>query len=325
MDAVSTVSGIEHVAELLKANNDYVLLPHINPDPDAIGAIVGLGLALKAMGKTVCLYTDETPPDNCTFIETLFPLSKTLPATAKKIYIDGGERKRLPESLQEEIIWMNLDHHLENGQFAEYIYVDTAACASSLIVQRLIGCLGVPLTEPMATALFAGLLFDTRGGFITGKCTPEVFNAAAELVAAGAKPDLINRLMNEQLSFGDVQLYGEALARLETVADGQVIIATVPFELFQKTGGGDNAIELLTAHLPKIKGGEIYILLREHESGPIRTSFRSKGRIPVNTIAKQFNGGGHAYAAGARIEANLTDAIAQVKQAAVEALKALSV
>jgi phosphoesterase RecJ-like protein len=323
MDAVSNVNSLEHVASLLKEHDDYVIVPHVAPDPDAFGAACGLAVLLSRMGKKVRVYTDEVIPDNCRFFHDYFPIGNALPPHEgwKLIFVDGGEQKRQPAPVRELGTWMNLDHHLENGLFAKFIYVDTAAAATSLIVARLAKPLGVDLDVASASCLFAGLLFDTRGGFITDKCTPELFEMTARLVEAGARPDEVNRTLNEQMTLADFKLYGMALAGLQTAMNGQLVYVAISAEMVLASGGTDQATEMLTVNLPKIQGGEIYVLFKESE-GCTKMSFRSKGRLAVNAIAKQFGGGGHKFAAGARLEMPLSKAIAAVVAACEASLQA---
>lgn len=322
MDSVSNVRDVAHLAELLRENDNYLIVPHVAPDPDAFGAACGLAVLLKRLGKTVKVYTDEVIPDNCQFLNDYFPISHELPApeNVKLIFVDGGELHRAPAPVREWQHWMNIDHHMGNGLFATWIYVDTAAAASSLLVARLADPLGVGLDTASASCLFTGLLFDTRNGFITDKCTPEVFHTVGRFVEAGARPDHLNRLLNEQMSMGDFRLYGEALARLGTAANGKVVYTHLTRAMVEETGGGDQAMEMLTLNLPKIAGGEIFLLLKESADGLIKISLRSKGRMNVNEVAKQFNGGGHKFASGAKFTGSMEDAIKALVAASEKAV-----
>lgn len=319
MDKVSTVRGLDHVAELLKAHDKFMVVPHVQPDADAYGATVALSLMLQSLGKDVVRHSDEPVPFNCGFLNALDPVLHELPADHGErlmIFCDGGEKHRAPKSVRHLDCWMNLDHHEGNDSWATHVYSDTEAAATSLIVQQLAVPLGVTLNAAMGTALFAGLLFDTRGGFITDRCTPEVFQAAAACVAAGAKPDHVNRELNERLAFPEAQLYGAALGRARLAAGGKLVMVAVTKAESDAAGGGDAAFELLTQHLPKIDGGEIFVLLRERHPQEVKLSFRSKGRLTVLDLAKRFNGGGHAFAAGGRFDGDLEQAQAAIAEAA---------
>jgi phosphoesterase RecJ-like protein len=312
MDAVSNVRDLDHVAELLKAHDRYLIVPHVAPDPDAYGSICGFGLMLKQLGKTVTLYSDEPIPQTCRFLTEYLPVTNELPADReswKLVFIDGGELHRAPGPVRDLKFFMNLDHHMDNGQFAEWIYVDTLAAASALVVARLIDPLGVKLDAAIASCLFTGLLFDTRNAFITDRCDKELFETVARLVDAGARPDELNRKLNEQMSVGDFKLYGEALARLSSAAGGKVVYTHITRAMMDATGGGDQAMEMLTLNLPKIAGGEVFILFKEGQDGSIKVSLRSKGRLFVNEVAKRYNGGGHKFAAGARFNVPMDEAM----------------
>lgn len=327
MDPVSNVRDLAHVAEVLKANDRYVVVPHTAPDPDAIGAACGLALALRKAGKVVRVATDEQAPVNTAFITRTCPIDSVLPDDLenwKLIFVDGGERHRMPRLTRELAIFMNLDHHLDNGVFAEWIYVDTQAAATSLIVAGLLPHLGVAPDAAIATALFAGILYDTRGGFITDRCTPELFREVAALVEAGAKPDVINRELHEQMSFGDFKFYGAALNGLKAMHQGRLVYTILTRQMAEETGGGDVAMEMLTQHLPRIAGGEVYALLKETSDGAVKVSLRSKGKLAVNEIAKTFGGGGHRYAAGIRFEGVPVESVVKTLAGAVESALAAS-
>lgn len=327
MDTVSNVSGLAHVAELLKSHDRFLVVPHVQPDADAYGSTVALSLMLQRLGKDVVRYSDEPVPFNCGFINALDPVMHEFPADHAErlmIFVDGGEKHRAPKTVRDRDCWMNLDHHEGNDQWAKHIYVDTQAAASALIVQRLVGPLGITMDAAMGTALFAGLLFDTRGGFITDRCSPEVFAAAGACVAAGAKPDHVNRELNERVAFQEAQLYGSALGKARLAAGGRLVMVAVTQAESEAAGGGDAAFELLTQHLPKIDGGEIFVLLRERKPGEVKLSFRSKGRLSVMDLAKRFNGGGHNFAAGGRFDGTLEEAQAAIAAAAESVLATLA-
>ena len=324
MDAVSNVRGLDHVAELLKANDRYLIVPHVQPDPDAFGSTLGFALLLRKLGKDAIVFSDEPMPASCQFLSRYATVVHALPADAKErklIFLDGGERHRQIATVRDWPTWMNLDHHIGNGEYAEWIYVNTQSAATSLIVAELAEHLGVALDEASAACLFTGILFDTRGGFITDRCDGPLFRTVAKLVDAGARPDELNRLQNEQVSMQDFQLYGAVLANLRTASEGKIVFGALTQELMSQTGGGEQAMEMLTLHMPKIVGGEIYLLFKENAPGVIKVSLRSKGRVVVNEIAKRFGGGGHRFAAGARFDVPLEEAMAQLVAACEESVR----
>ena len=103
--------------------------------------------------------------------------------------------------------------------------------------------------------------------------------------------------------------------------DGKIVFTSLTREMMARTGGGDQAMEMLTLNLPKIGGGEIYVLLKEKKPGLFKLSFRSKGRLAVNTIAAHFDGGGHKFAAGGAVEGSLETVLQAVIGRCEEAVK----
>lgn len=312
MDAVSNVSGLTQVAALLGTEDRFLITPHTSPDPDAFGACCGLARLLQGMGKQVVVYCDEPVPTNCRFLLEHFPVTTVLPddPTAwKLVFLDGGERHRQIKPVRAWPTWLNLDHHLDNGVFAEWIYVDTQAAATSLIVAQLAEHLPVSLDAATAECLFAGILFDTRGGFVTDRCNGSLYRLVAKLVDAGARPNEVNRQLHECITQADLQVYGKSLAAMNTRLEGRIVYTCLTREMQTAAGDSDQAMELVTQQLPKIQGGEVYVLFKEIGPELVKVSLRSKGRMAVNEIAKQFGGGGHKYASGLRMDCSLEQAI----------------
>lgn len=315
MDACSNVRDLAHVAELLHAGDRYMIVPHVQPDPDAYGAAFGLALLLEGLGKTTYVYSDEPVPVGCAFLTAYHAIHQEFPADVDQwttIFVDGGERKRQPAPVRTRDVWLNLDHHEGNDLHATWIFSDTGAAATSEIVARLNAHLGAEMTAAAASCLYSGILFDTRSAFVTDRCTPSLYRLVADLVAAGAKPDQLNRDMNEQMSMGDFRLYGAALSHLRTAMGGRIVYTGLTRAMFDESGGTDQAMEMLTLNLPKVAGGEVYILFRELVDGSVKISLRSKGRVHVNEVAKLFEGGGHKYAAGARSSKGMAEAQADL-------------
>jgi phosphoesterase RecJ-like protein len=59
-------------------------------------------------------------------------------------------------------------------------------------------------------------------------------------------------------------------------------------------------------------------MVEPREPGPIRISLRSKGQVDVARFAEQFGGGGHARAAGLKIDGSLDAAHDKVVAAMLE-------
>jgi phosphoesterase RecJ-like protein len=54
------------------------------------------------------------------------------------------------------------------------------------------------------------------------------------------------------------------------------------------------------------------MMIFEYEQDLCRINFRSSGNYVINKIAEEFGGGGHAFAAGAKVSGHLNDVIKTV-------------
>lgn len=60
-----TMSEIDQqVAQVLHAAPKILIVSHVRPDGDAVGAVLGLGLALRAAGKQVQMVLADGVPGN---------------------------------------------------------------------------------------------------------------------------------------------------------------------------------------------------------------------------------------------------------------------
>ena len=106
---------------------------------------------------------------------------------------------------------------------------------------------------------------------------------------------------------------------MEMVCDGRATITHVSRAMFAETGTQETDVENVVNYGLTIRGVDATVLLVELDDG-VKISFRSRGEIAINEVAKQFGGGGHKNASGARLfGVRLSDVKAQV----IEALEAL--
>jgi nanoRNase/pAp phosphatase (c-di-AMP/oligoRNAs hydrolase) len=191
-----------------------------------------------------------------------------------------------------------IDHHVSEDDISDRWFKDTSAEATARIVYEIGLRLKVPLTERIATPLYAGLSTDT-GGFRFPSTSGESFRVAARLVDAGASPPPIYRELFEQDSIARLHLVGRTLAGAEVSHEGRVILSTVRQSDIKEVHALPADTEDLVNLTLAVKGTEVGVILIEQPDGRIKTSFRSRCHVDCNALAKTFGGGGHKAAAGA--------------------------
>jgi phosphoesterase RecJ-like protein len=305
-------SAIDAVVPLFRNHQTFVLTTHVNPDGDGLGSELALAEHLLALGKQVSILNHSTTPDFYRFLDPYNRIKtfneirdRHLVANADIIVVmdtNHPDRLRSMEQsvLQSKATKICIDHHLDPAQFAQHYSIDDHATSTGEITYKLLTRVtNGNISAPIASSLYCAIMTDT-GSFRYPRVSPETFRICAHLIECGADPVRIYQEVYEQWTPGRMELLGEALANLHTEYDGKLAHITITQETLRRTGTNPVDTDNFTTYPMSIKGVTAGILFLELPDG-IKVSFRSKGDIPINELAKEFGGNGHKNAAGARI------------------------
>lgn len=317
-------SQITKIAELIRRTDSFLVSSHANPDGDAIGSTVALGHILAHMGKEFCLYNRSGLPGQFDWLGLPGPVHNTLSGCeANWIFVlDCGTQSRVGEELFQIMgtrPMANVDHHLGNPMFGQFNWVDDSYPAVGAMMADLADELDIPLTGPLAEAIYLGLVTDT-GFFTFDNTTPKAMELAARLIRLGLNPGLVNAKIRNQWSVNRFRLWGESFATTELFFDGQVAVATVTRGMMERTGTEASDCEEIVNFLRRLRGARAGAILREEPDGSYKFSLRSTGVDNVQAVAAQFGGGGHRNAAGGTISAELFSAKMRLVEALGESL-----
>ncbi|MFM9058037.1 MAG: DHH family phosphoesterase [Planctomycetaceae bacterium] len=316
--------------DVLRRSERVVLTSHVRPDCDALGSELGLAGILGALGKDVRIVNAQATPANLTWIdpegrlESLAERVKPADLADRDLAIvldtsawaQLGAMGDVLKGMRDRVLV--IDHHVSEDDICDRWFKDTSAEATARIVSEIGLRLRVPLTERIATPLYAGLSTDT-GGFRFPSVSGESFRIAARLVDAGANPSAIYRELFEQDSLARLHLVGRTIAGATTTREGRVITSQVLQRDIKEVGAQPADTEDLINLTLAVKGTELAAILIEQPDGRIKTSFRSRGPVDCNLLAARFGGGGHKAAAGAILPGPFADAKAKVDAAVDEA------
>lgn len=279
-------------------------------DADAIGALEGLRrlLAWRWPAITVRIVLDEPVPAALEFLCEIKYFQDTRAAAvsaADVAVVMDGEPGRLEASaahVAAAATVVLIDHHRTSAEVPVPVRLfDPAAPSTTSLVLQLADHWGVPLDRPLATALYAGLAFDT-GTFRYRNTVAATHRMAARLLDAGVDhAPLVERILLEQ-GEEKARLRGRVLGRLKRAVDGRLAWAELrAAECRQANTGG------LVDELVFLRGTEVGLLLVERADGHVRVSLRSRGAVDVAALARELapGGGGHAQAAGALVPGGL--------------------
>lgn len=320
MNSVAT-----QMAEELRKAPKVALFSHVSPDGDCVGSMLGIGLALEALGKEVSMYNLDAIPRNLSFLPGVDKIKGELPTPFPRtlLFVDCADLQRVKLSLEDlppDSVILNLDHHISNQNFGTLNWVDSSASASGELAYALIRQLNVNLTQEIATNLYTAILTDT-GSFKYSNTTSKTHRIAGELIDSGINLGGIHHHVFDQAPRVKLELLRRSLNRVQFFADGQLAIMTLGKIDFEESGAEESLSEGLIDHARTVEGVEVAVLLKESNPGIIRVSLRSNRWFDVNKVADRFGGGGHKRAAGCTIESSLEEAQQLLMQTIEEELK----
>ncbi len=308
----------EVVAEL-RRRTAFVMVSHVKPDGDTLGAGLALGIALKRLGKRVYYFQQDPVPRNLRFLPNAEFVSRELPhdlpADTLWVFGDMSNMSRagefLPVVRRENVL--DIDHHLGNDHFGRFNYVITTECSTGTCVLRLLQAMNVAIDTDIATCLLTTIMTDT-GGFMHSNTTPDVLRISADLMEAGANKEQITEEIFANKRLAAIKLLGKALDAAQICDDGRYIYSYVDEAMLAACDADGEDTEEIVNHLRSVEGVEVAALFKAYD-GDIRVSLRSSGRVNVQAAAARLGGGGHFRASGLTFVGSLSAAIAAVHDA----------
>lgn len=309
-------------AELLGGARDVTLVAHVQPDADALGSALALGLALRPRGAAVRVSFGEPAeaPESLRMLDAagLIVSPDDVPAEPEVLVaLDTASRARLGclgQRVDTARAVLVVDHHATNERFGTHHLVDDRAEATAVLVLRLIDALEVPLDEPIARCLYAGLVTDTSCFRRADRGTHAI---AARLLAAGVDPDATTRVLLDTHPFGWLSMLGAVLGRAElepTAAQGMGLVHTT-VRLADSSGLRSEELESVVDLVRTTAEAEVAAVLKEIAVGRFSVSLRAKQGLDVSAAAAALGGGGHRLAAGFTAEGSVQDVLAALRVA----------
>ncbi len=296
----------EMVGARLRAAEHLALVSHIRPDGDAVGSLLGLGLALMAAGKRVeMVLSDGVPPTfaHLAGADRVRQQISQSSAAATLVVLDASDPGRLGPALAGRQPHIAIDHHRTNTHFAQLNLVEPEAPATAAILARYLPAWGFALTPAAASALLTGILTDTIG-FRTLSVRPDVLRLAADLMEKGADLHHLYYRALVARRLEQLRYWGQGLNRLQ--AEGDLVWATLLLADRERAGYLHNDDADLVNLISAVDGFRVAMIFVEQPAGRYKISWRTADpQLDVSLPARHFGGGGHAAAAGAERDGDL--------------------
>ena len=323
-----TTSTFHQIGRVLREHQRFAVLSHVRPDGDALGSQLAMGLSLIQLGKEVSIWNEDGMLEKYSFIPRAELLTKP-PAKPQEfdvvLALDTAIQNRLGsagEAIASSKVWVNIDHHPSNPRYGDLVYIDPDAPATGQILFDLIRGESLPFNRDIAENLYVAISTDT-GSFQYPNTTARTFEIAAELVRAGINVGDISQRLYENYPRRRVELLRELLGTMRFNAEGTVASFSLSLQSANRLGVLPEDNEGLIDHLRAIRGVIVAVFFEELPEGKVRVSMRSKNEAAdVCAICKQFGGGGHTLAAGARVKGTLGEVEKRVLAAVSDVITA---
>ncbi len=291
------------IIKCLKESNNIGIITHVQPDGDALGSSLALGLALEELNKEVVILRNDKLPAKYSFLpglhlmEDCSGLKKPVDTLA---VLDCADLERLGDGIlyyHKADLVLNIDHHISNTMFGNLNLVDTNAAATGELIHRIIKLMGLNLNLDMAECIFTAIAADT-GCFKYDNTTSITHGIAGELISLGVKTNKICSRIFNQRTLSQTKILGKAIENIKIYHGGKTAIMTITEQMMEDTGCATEDLEGIIEFARDIKGIEVAAFLRNAEDGEIKVSLRSNEYVDTVSIAKAFGGGGHKKASG---------------------------
>jgi len=320
------IHDIQAIESLLATPKKIAIIPHRNPDGDAMGSTLALYHFLsKNNHQTIVISPNEFPDflawlpgsetvqifeknkENCTQILEQADIVFTLDFNA---FHRVGEMEKVLEVLDTTFIM--IDHHQKPDDYATYMYSDTSFGSTCEMVYNFISFLDKKdqIDKTIGTCIYTGILTDS-GSFRFPNTTGNTHRIVAELIDLGVENTAIPNLLFDNSSYHRLQLLGKALQNLKVIPEHKTSYTTLTQAELNNFNYVKGDTEGIVNYGLSIKGIQFTAIFIENaDENIIKISFRSQGEFDVNEFARSyFNGGGHRNAAGGKSEVSMEETI----------------
>ncbi len=309
---------IVEIKELLISPKNIVIIPHRNPDGDAMGSSLGLYHFLQKLNHKVTVIAPNEFADflawlpsskNVLIYENDIENSKNYLTNADLIFtLDFNALHRVGDKMENvlnelQTNFIMIDHHQSPDNYAKYTYSDTSFGSTCEMIYNFITYLDQTklVDKEIATCIYTGILTDS-GGFKYPKTTGKTHRIVAELIDLGADNTKIPNLLFDNNPYSRLQLLGRALQNMKVFYQyntSYTVLTQTELDEFNYSKGDTEGIVNYGLTIKNINFAAIFIEHKEEKI--IKISFRSQGKFDVNQFARDhFSGGGHINAAGGK-------------------------
>ncbi len=324
---------LTRVQAILQDAAHVVMTTHVNADGDGAGSQAALAGWLTGPGRKVTIANPTPFPDRYSYllpdgVEVMEPgagLEARVRDADVVMVLDTGEPRRLgrvAKHLPEGRVVV-LDHHPpgENGIPGPGLRDDSACATGEIVYDLLLMAAPDHWDDTMVQGVYVAIETDT-GSFRFSNTSVRTHAIAADLIRRGVDPERVYRRLHATITMERIHMIRLSLDTLERDPELPIAWITIPREVTHQMNATPDDIDGIGDFARNLQGTEVAVTFRETIDGATKISFRSNGDVDVNSVARQFGGGGHVKAAGAIVGGPVQANRARILDAVREAVQA---
>ena len=288
------------ILDKIKAYDTIIIHGHKRPDGDCYGSQFGLKDIIENSFPNKNVYVVGEKSGYVDFLGQIDVIGDETYKDALAIVVDTATKDRISDArvdLAKEII--KIDHHIPVDQYGDLIWVQTTfpSCSQMIAYFYYKFKNELKLTLKGANALYTGMVTDT-GRFRFRGVSQTTHQLAGLMISLGVDVEYIDsKLSKDTLEM--IAFKGYVYSNFVTTPGGFVYIKLTE-DVVEKYNISFEQASSTVGLLGGIDGYPVWALIIE-QNGEIRMRLRSSGP-DVNLLANKYQGGGHAKAAGAKLE-----------------------
>lgn len=319
--------NIEQLQSILSSPKKISIIPHRNPDGDAIGSTLGLYHVLKSLGHEAYVIS----PNDFPHFLAWMPASEDIIIFDKKrdyatqllsssdyiftldfniLLRTGDDMEKVLEKMKAPFVM--IDHHQMPGNYAELTFSNPEFGSTCELLYTILDKANLTdkISKEAATCIYTGIVTDS-GSFRFPKTNANTHRVVANLIDKGIENPEIHNALFDNSNYNRLQLLGRALQNMVILPEyntSYIFLTDKELSEFQHQKGDT---EGFVNYGLSIKGVDLtFFFIERKDEGIVKISLRSQGNMDVNLLArKYFEGGGHVNAAGGKSTLSLNDTI----------------
>lgn len=303
------------IKRIVESAEKIVIIQADNPDADSLGSALAMEHILGDLGKEPYLYCGVDIPTYLRYLSGWDRVSKDLPHQFDaSIIVDASTM-----SLLEQVVLTNqkaalatkpcvvLDHHesVDNVvPFATVILNDHARVSSAgELIYSLAKELEWPVSVQAQEFITTAILGDTQG-LSNQLARPQTYRIMGDMIEAGVNRPRIEELRREASKMHQeiFKYKARLIAHTEFSEDGSIATVMVPQVEINQYSPLYNPGPLVQGDMLQTLSVRVAIVFKKYDDGKVTAAIRCNPTAGIAAdLAKNFGGGGHAYASGFKI------------------------